>query len=312
MHHTSKASRTLVFTLAAMFLGCNAAQAAAPNQPMIRAITTAGSAQLTPAAAPASRPLEQVDPNIRAWLAQQEAVDAKIFAPDPSPLDNIGTAPVRPRRTSTPIASARQYQQPVIRAFLADGGRIETAPQTTAAPPTQASRFCAWPMTCPKPTARRAAPGRAYGRKTASLRALTYAQNAPLNFSAYQREVDYAATVHGVDPLFVRAIMHAESSFNARARSPVGAAGLMQLMPATARRFGVSNSYSPLDNIKGGTQYLAWLLRRFKGNWQLAAAAYNAGEGAVDRHGGIPPYRETIDYVSKVSTLLSRYHAASR
>jgi soluble lytic murein transglycosylase-like protein len=113
-----------------------------------------------------------------------------------------------------------------------------------------------------------------------------------------------------VDEAIVRAIIHAESSFNPMALSHAGAQGLMQLMPATARRFGVTNSYDAGQNIRGGVQYLAWLLKRFNGNLTLAAAGYNAGEGAVDRHGGVPPYQETQRYVARVCVLADRYRGA--
>jgi len=105
----------------------------------------------------------------------------------------------------------------------------------------------------------------------------------------------------------VRAIIHAESAFNPLALSHAGAQGLMQLMPPTARRFGVADSYDATQNIRGGVQYLAWLLRRYNGDLTLAAAGYNAGEGAVDRYRGVPPYSETQRYVQRVGVLAERY-----
>ena len=128
-----------------------------------------------------------------------------------------------------------------------------------------------------------------------------------LNTAAYEAEIRATATQHGVDEAIVRAIIHAESSFNPNARSRVGAQGLMQLMPPTARRFGVTNAYDPVQNIRGGVQYLAWLLKRYKGDLTLAAAGYNAGEGAVDRYKGVPPYSETRRYVERVRVLAERY-----
>ena len=131
-----------------------------------------------------------------------------------------------------------------------------------------------------------------------------------LNTASYQAEIAAAARQYGVEEAVVRAIIHAESSFNPMALSHAGAQGLMQLMPATARRFGVTDSYDASQNIKGGVQYLAWLLKRFNGNLTLAAAGYNAGEGAVDRHGGVPPYQETQRYVARVGVLADRYRGA--
>lgn len=128
-----------------------------------------------------------------------------------------------------------------------------------------------------------------------------------LNTQAYNTEISAAAREFGVEEAVVRAIIHAESAFNPTALSRAGAQGLMQLMPATARRFGVSDSYDAGQNIRGGVQYLSWLLRRFNGNLTLAAAGYNAGEGAVDRHGGVPPYKETQYYVQRVAQLADRY-----
>lgn len=128
-----------------------------------------------------------------------------------------------------------------------------------------------------------------------------------LNTSAYQAEIAAAAREFGVEEAIVRAIIHAESAFNPSALSHAGAQGLMQLMPATARRFGVADSYDAGQNIRGGVQYLAWLLKRFNGDLTLAAAGYNAGEGAVDRYKGVPPYSETQRYVQRVGMLAERY-----
>ena len=128
-----------------------------------------------------------------------------------------------------------------------------------------------------------------------------------LNTTAFDAEVKAAAREFGVEEAIIRAIMHAESAYNPNALSRVGAQGLMQLMPATARRFGVTNAFDPGQNIRGGVEYLAWLLKRFNGNLTLAAAGYNAGEGAVDRHKGVPPYNETRRYVERVGVLADRY-----
>jgi soluble lytic murein transglycosylase-like protein len=117
----------------------------------------------------------------------------------------------------------------------------------------------------------------------------------------YESIVQAHATRQGLRPDLVRAVIQVESGFNADARSPKGAMGLMQLMPGTARDLGVVNAYDPEDNIRGGTQYLRQLMNRYDGNEELALAAYNAGPQAVDRYGRqIPPYRETKDYVRKV------------
>lgn len=104
---------------------------------------------------------------------------------------------------------------------------------------------------------------------------------------------------------FLIAVIAVESNGNPTAKSPVGARGLMQLMPPTAARFGVSDSYMPSQNIRGGAHYLDWLLRRYRNDAVLALAGYNAGEGAVDKHRGVPPYSETRDYVAKVAGAFS-------
>lgn len=114
---------------------------------------------------------------------------------------------------------------------------------------------------------------------------------------------------YGIDPLLIYSQMHQESTFKINARSPKGASGLMQLMPATARRFGVTKIYDPQQNIDAGVRYMRWLLDTFNGDVVLALAGYNAGEGAVMKYGWqVPPYRETQEYVRRIT---SRYSMIS-
>lgn len=136
-----------------------------------------------------------------------------------------------------------------------------------------------------------------YGNSTAS------SSNSRNSYDSY---ILASASRHGVDPALMKAMMHTESAFNPNARSPVGAQGLMQLMPATARRFKVSNAWNPAENIEGSAKYIAWLMRRFNNNVEFAVAGYNAGEGNVDKYNGIPPFKETRNYVKSV---MSRYHS---
>ena len=130
------------------------------------------------------------------------------------------------------------------------------------------------------------------------------------NKNAFDHIIQQAAQQHGVSEGLIKAVMHTESGFNVNARSPVGAQGLMQLMPATARRFNVSNAYDPHENIMAGAKYLAWLLKRFNGNTTLALAGYNAGEGNVAKYGGVPPFRETQDYVRRVTSRFNNLYAS--
>jgi soluble lytic murein transglycosylase-like protein len=120
---------------------------------------------------------------------------------------------------------------------------------------------------------------------------------------AYEPLIQEHAQRHSLRPELVRAVIQVESGFNARALSPKGAMGLMQLMPATARDLGVLDAYDPEDNIRGGTRYLRLLLDKYNGDERLALAAYNAGPGAVDTYGRrVPPYRETVNYVQRVGS----------
>ncbi|QID19658.1 lytic transglycosylase domain-containing protein [Nitrogeniibacter mangrovi] len=125
--------------------------------------------------------------------------------------------------------------------------------------------------------------------------------------AALRKHIEHSARLTGLDPALLQAVAQVESNLDPAARSPKGALGLMQLMPATAARYGVRNPLDPAANLLGGARYLSDLIRQFDGRLSLALAAYNAGEGAVLRHDGrIPPYAETQAYVPKV---LARYAA---
>lgn len=128
--------------------------------------------------------------------------------------------------------------------------------------------------------------------------------NKCIKKNKYQEIINREALLHNVDKKLITAVISAESCFNPKAVSPKGAQGLMQLMPFTAKRFGVDNSFNPSQNISGGVKYLKFLIKLFHGDLKLAVAAYNAGEGAVRRYGGIPPYKETRLYVKKVMKLM--------
>jgi len=135
-------------------------------------------------------------------------------------------------------------------------------------------------------------------------------EKVPLNTRSYRREIQSAAAFNSVEESLIRAIIHAESAYQPDARSPKGAQGLMQLMPATAADLEVVNPFDPAENIDGGARYLSRLLAEFEGDVELATAAYNAGPQAVYKYGGIPPYDETQEYVRRVKILYRRYNGA--
>jgi soluble lytic murein transglycosylase-like protein len=124
--------------------------------------------------------------------------------------------------------------------------------------------------------------------------------------AALDQMVQQTAEKHNVDPALVRAVISTESNWNASALSSKGAQGLMQLVPGTARQLGVGNAFDPAQNVDGGVRYLGMLLQRYNGDLKLALAAYNAGPSIVDRFGGVPNYRETRNYVEKVTSTYFR------
>jgi soluble lytic murein transglycosylase-like protein len=127
-----------------------------------------------------------------------------------------------------------------------------------------------------------------------------------------EKLVSANAATFNVDPDLIKAIIANESGFNANATSNVGAQGLMQLMPGTASGLGVSDAYDPAQNVWGGSKYIKGLLDRFGGDTKLAIAAYNAGPGAVEKYGGVPPYAETQNYVQNVLASLEKYRSQRR
>ena len=131
-------------------------------------------------------------------------------------------------------------------------------------------------------------------------------RTAQLRETAYAGLITAAAEAHGVDPLLVQALIQVESNYQPRARSAKGAMGLMQLMPSVAKEYKLRNAYDPASNIDAGVRKLKSLIESMEGNLSMALAAYNAGEGAVARFKGVPPYRETQTYVSRILSLIGR------
>lgn len=149
-----------------------------------------------------------------------------------------------------------------------------------------------------------------YGRPTAVLSCQGFtAAGLEDRGAQYQYLIDRHARTYGVDPALVKAMMRVESCFDSAAVSRVGARGLMQLMPYTAQKLGVSNSFDPDENIRGGVQYLSGLLKRFNNNLEFAIAGYNAGPLNVEKYKGVPPFSETQSYLKRVMSHYKRYSA---
>ncbi len=148
------------------------------------------------------------------------------------------------------------------------------------------------------------------GQRMMAARSMVSESCEPLSIS-YKKIAFNRARVYSLEPLLVNAVITIESNWNPRARSRSGAIGLMQLMPATAREMGVRDPFNPTENIDGGVKYLRYLLDRFNGDLALALAAYNAGPGRIETYQGIPPFKETQQYVNRVLNLYNGYRIDS-
>lgn len=218
-------------------------------------------------------------------LSQADSGIRRIVHPDGRiEFTNVGSAPVN-RAPADTTATAPRSQ--TIYSYRTPGGTMAFSDQRPAA----GIRYETLRFDC-------------YACKPGST---VNWHNTRLFASQYKDEIEREAQRFNVDPALVRAVIHAESAFNPQARSPKGAQGLMQLMPPTAADLGVTNAMDISQNIYGGVKYLAWMLERFNGDTRLATAAYNAGPGAVQQYGGIPPFAETQAYTERVAILHQRY-----
>jgi soluble lytic murein transglycosylase-like protein len=159
-------------------------------------------------------------------------------------------------------------------------------------------------VTCDKNIVEKVLPDEVpYPEPAPPVAAVAQERTRSLGSTPYGEIIAALSEAHGVDPMLVKALIQVESNYKPQARSPRGAMGLMQLMPSTAREYNVRNPFDPKSNIEAGIKHLKGLIDRFGDRLELALAAYNAGEGAVMKFNGVPPYRETRNYVSKILSL---------
>ena len=228
-----------------------------------------------------------------AGLAQPEPVQRLAGAPPgpPGPPGIMAAAPTAAELLQPPVPTPLQPGAP--------------APQPQSQAPAQIQAPAApAPAAAPAPVPP-APPPPALAPAAAVLLPLDFEDGVPA--APFGRLIYKVAGRYKVNPYLIAAVVQVESAFNPRARSRKGARGLMQLLPETARRFGLQRKkdlFNPAKNLEAGIRYLKWLSERFRGDAARVLAAYNAGEGAVERFGGVPPYQETRDYVTRIFGLL--------
>jgi soluble lytic murein transglycosylase-like protein len=242
---------------------------------------------------------------------QPPAAPAAISAAA-SPAQPVPEAPKPAAGAATQPQAQAQAPAPAAKPETAktETTKPEARPETLRSETPATNPIPAPAIASPKPSAPPAAPSlndQAERLRKAADLMVQVNEQLGVPQSPYGQIIYDIAIRHSINPHLVAALIHVESAFNARAVSPKGAYGLMQLLPETARRFGLNKKkdlFDPRKNLEAGVRYLKWLTNRFDGDAQKILAAYNAGEGAVQRFGGIPPYQETQNYVSKIFGLL--------
>jgi soluble lytic murein transglycosylase-like protein len=257
-----------------------------PPPSFVGVVASSISVPQTVPAEPIAEPVPAINARPGQW-SYQEQRPGKTVAAEATALASVATRP--------PPPDTRELRGAVYRVVRADGSVEYTNIQPANQRGHAVTILFTYIATC----------------VACNLRSPINWNTVALDFNSYAAAIDAASSEFGVDQALLRAVIHAESAFNPRALSIKGAQGLMQLMPGTAGDMGVGDAFDAEQNIRGGARYLALLLRDFHGDERLAAAAYNAGEGAVQRYRGVPPYAETQVYVERVGTLRRRYGAAA-